>query len=170
MPRLTAIRFTSLVLIGAAAAVGLWFGTHTTHGSSLRPIDDFQSPAMGISFTQVGSANATSHVLPDGSPALSLSRALDVAGGYSMASVDPRTIAGVSYVARYGVFNDAQLHDVHTRQTAFVDRTVWLVRYYGPGVDIPMGCASGSTQCPMAHEVTVVIDAATGQHLDSYIG
>ncbi len=91
----------------------------------------FDVPAMDIAFTPTGDVTATRTVLPDGKPGLTRYEALDLAGKHAGASIDPRQIPDVEYIARYGIFSDTQVTDAHATGAAvhpLADRPAWIVK------------------------------------------
>jgi len=162
------------VVLATTIVCAILLRDHVTRAQTAPPVPSASVLGMGIDFQSIGPTDAGTATLPNGIAAITRSAALDAAGKHAMASVDPRTIAGVYYIARYGIFSDSQLHSINgtsPEQLQFVHRPAWLVSYYGPSVNIslPAGRAT-MTQRPVAHEVTVVVDAASGQFLESYIG
>jgi hypothetical protein len=91
-----------------------------------------------------------------------------------MANTDPLKIPGVNYRSAYGLFSDSQLTQTNAAGVKFhpfLRRPAWVVQYLGPGVNIPSERPFGSHFAPLyAHEVTVVVDAATGRFMETYIG
>lgn len=132
---------------------------------------NFDVPAMRIAFTPIGDANAAHAVFPDGKPGLTRDQALDKAGKHTGSTVDPRQIPGVEHIARYGTFSDRQVTSRHESGAAmhpFANRPAWVVRYFGPGVQIPSDGPTGAAKL-YAHAVTIAIDAATGEFMEMYI-
>lgn len=164
-----------LLCLGLAATIvfAVVVRGHTVGAQSAPPAPSANVSAMGINFKPVGVADAATATLPNGGAAITRADALDVAGKHAMAYKDPRTITGVQYTARYGTFSDNQLHSADgpsQGQLEFVNRPVWVVSYYGPAVNIPLPSPAALAQPPVAHEITVVVDAASGQFLESYMG
>lgn len=165
----------TLLCLGLAAVivVTVLVRERVVSAQSVPAVPSASVPAMGIDFKSIGPADAASATLPNGGAAITRVAALDAAAKHAMAKVDPRTITGVQSVARYGILSDNQLHSAggpNPDQLQFVNRPVWLVSYYGSAVNIPLPERATMTEPLVAHEITVVIDAASGQFLESYIG
>jgi hypothetical protein len=149
---------------------------HVVSAQSTPAVPAVSVPGMGIAFSAVGGAGADTAVLPNGADAVTRAHALDEAGKHALTAVDPRTIPGMLYNAQYGLFEDEQLHAVDASDHSVLQigkRPAWVVTYYGPALSIalPGGRATMTEQDqPVAHQMTVVIDAATGQFLESYVG
>ena len=122
--------------------------------------------AFGIHFTIQAVDNGGRPTLPNGQQGVSREQAIRAAMDHSLVQVDQahNLLPNVQVLAQYGLFTRArpgrQLHP------NVQNRPAWVITFSGPGVVIyPSGpAAPGSVH----HEVTVVIDAATGEYLLGY--
>jgi hypothetical protein len=159
--------------IGVAALALIGLAIRPVDHSRAQPSPGFGSAPMGISFAPL-STNSAQPSFPGGSTGLSLQEALSAASRHAMASTDPLKIPGVNYRAAYGLFSDSQLTQTNAAGVKFhpfLGHRAWVVHYFGPGVNIPSERPFGSHFAPLyAQEVTVVVDAATGRFMETYIG
>jgi hypothetical protein len=120
----------------------------------------------GIHFTVQAVDEGGRPTLPNGQQGVPRDQAIRAAMDTGLAGVDQERnlLPNVQVSAQYGLFTRArpgrQLRsDVH-------NRPAWVITFYGPGVVIyPSGPRPPGA---VHHQVTVVIDAATGQYLLAY--
>jgi hypothetical protein len=108
--------------------------------------------------------------LPDGRAAMTASAAESVAMAHTGGAVAGRLRDGVSMTAELGLFSDDQYA---TRlpsgalQPHFQNVPAWLVTFGGPGLVLPNSGPRGG-QPLVNHQETIVLNAATGEFLESY--
>ena len=121
--------------------------------------------AFGIHFSVQAVDEGGPPTLPNGQPGVPRDQAIRAAMDAAPAGVDKQAhslLPNVQVAAQYGLFTRAR----PGRQLwPYVqNRPAWVVTFYGPGVVLYSSGPRGSPR-RVHHEVSVVIDAATGQYL-----
>lgn len=165
--------FLCLALVGLAAVTSARAGSQGSLGSQTSGQDPaVLARAFGIHFGPRPVANGAAPTLPDGRAGVRSVDAISVAMQHAPAGVNysgHTVLAGVQVTAQYGTFSDSNYGsrlpsgELHAY---YQNRPAWVVTFSGPGVMIlPHGPApKGATH----HEVSVVVDASTGQYMLGY--
>ena len=127
--------------------------------------------AYGIHFSVQAVAEGAPPTLPNGQQGVSRDQAIRAAMDTGLGGVDQahNLLPNVQVSAQYGLFTADRYERVLPSgeiQLVLQNRTAWVITFYGPGVVIyPSGPALPGA---VHHQVTVVIDAATGQYLRGF--
>jgi hypothetical protein len=125
--------------------------------------------AHGIDFSGQPVDEGGLPALPNGQQGVSRDQAIRAAMDTGLAGVDQEhnLLPNVQVSAHYGLFtNDHYEHRLPSGQLQLVleNRPAWVVTFSGPGVVLYSSGPRGSPR-RVKHEVSVVINAATGQYL-----
>ena len=130
------------------------------------PLDPATLAEFGIHFVAQAVANGAPPTLPNGQQGVPKDQAIRAAMDHTPYGVDQahNVLPNVQVAAQYGLFTRAR---PGRHLWPYVqNRPAWVITFYGPGVVIyPHGPRPPGS---VHHEVSVVIDAATGQHLMGY--
>jgi hypothetical protein len=127
------------------------------------PLDPTTLAEFGIQFVAQAVANDAPPTLPNGQQGLPRDQAMRAAMDHTPYGVDQahNLLPNVQVAAQYGLFTRAR--PGRQLRSDVQNRPAWVITFYGPGVVIyPSGPRPPGS---VHHEVTVVIDAATGQYL-----
>lgn len=128
--------------------------------------------AFGIRFTTQLVASGARPVLPGGQPGVSMDDAMRTAmtdsPAVGVATVSGELVPDSQISAQYGTFSDEKYGRIDASgrvQPEWQNRPVWIVTFAGPGVQLP---SHNPRVKAVHHELSVVLDAATGQYLMAY--
>lgn len=172
------VSWPRLIACVVVVGVGLWVTVLEQHGGvAVGAAGTNQDPAalkaaFGIRFSAVSGVQNGVPQLPSGGRGISESEAINTAVENAPAGVNHvsgAVLPEVTVTTQYTLFSDDRFGDRSPSGALnpfLQDRPAWLVTFSGPGVqDLPSGPARPGA---VHHEVTVVIDAATGQYLLGY--
>ena len=132
--------------------------------------------AFGIHFSVQAVDEGGPPTLPNGQPGVPRDQAIRAAMDTGLAGVDRarNLLPNVQVSAQYGLFTAKHLGQRLASgqiQPLLENRPAWVITFSGPGVVLyPIGPYRPGPRAPLSdadakHEVSVVIDAATGQYL-----
>ncbi len=145
--------------------------------SAATTVGDPQDPAVlaavyGIRFTAQAVVSGTVPLLPNGQQGVPMDQAISAAMDAAPAGIDyegHRLLPDVQAAAQFGLYSNdryGQRLPAGQVQPYLQGRPVWVVTFSGPGVQLhPHGPRPAGS---VHNEVSVVIDAATGQYLMGY--
>jgi hypothetical protein len=120
--------------------------------------------ARRYDFQPVTVTTDTGPALPDGSLGITDRVAVDSAAT-ALGAPGP----GVEVAAQYGLLSaprPAVLHPGGAWEPLYQDKPVWLVAFYGPGVNVPASLTH--RERGVAHEIHALVDARTGTLLSIF--
>jgi hypothetical protein len=123
---------------------------------------------FGIHFVAQAVANGALPTLPNGQQGVPEDQAIRAAMDAAPAGVDKQAhslLPNVQVAAQYGLFTRAR--PGRQLQPNMQNRPTWVITFYGPGVVVLSSGPPGSPR-RVHHQVTLLIDAATGQYLMAY--
>jgi hypothetical protein len=124
--------------------------------------------AYGIHFSVQAVAAGAPPTLPNGQQGVPVDQAIRAAMDAAPAGVDHQLhslLPNVQVAAQYSLFTRGR--PGRPLWPNVQNRPVWVITFYGPGVVLYSSGPIGSPR-RVHHEVSVVIDAATGQYLMGY--
>jgi hypothetical protein len=127
------------------------------------PLDPTTLAEFGIQYVAQAVANDAPPTLPNGQQGLPRDQAMRAAMDHTPYGVDQahNLLPNVQVAAQYGLFTKVRPGQV---QPYLQNRPAWVITFAGPGVVFNLPGPPGSLPA-VHHEVSVVIDAATGQYL-----
>jgi hypothetical protein len=141
------------------------------------PLDSkMLAEVYGIHFVAQTVADGAPPTLPNGQQGVPMDQAIRAAMDAAPAGVDHqahRLLPNVQVSAQYTLYSDdhyGQKRGPGKVQPYLQNQPAWVITFYGPGVFIYPAGPRGPRPPGLGvhHEVSVVIDAATGQYLMAY--
>ena len=123
--------------------------------------------AFGIHFSVQAVDEGGLPTLPNGQQGVPKDQAIRAAMDNTPYGVDAahNLLPNVQVAAQYGLFTRAR--PGRQLQPNMQNRPTWVITFYGPGVVVLSSGPPGSPR-RVHHQVTLLIDAATGQYLMAY--
>jgi hypothetical protein len=172
MKRRTSIAIVAGCMVAAAiTAVALRNGRARASATAAVGRDPaVEQAAFGVRLQPLPPVSGHPLQLPDGQAAMTAGAAESAAMAHTGGAVAGRLRDGVSMTAELGLFSDDQYATrlpSGTLRPHFQNVPAWLVTFGGPGLVLPNSGPRGG-QPLVNHRETIVLNAATGEFLESY--